>query len=310
MSTRIPIALRLGCKQLRFELLAIGGFMAALGIGLVLLALRIRGADLAACSGFDQPGDCDARRAAVDGLVGLVVIGHLLSAIIPVFGALVLGVSVAAREIERGTALLAWSLSVSRVRWLASRSLVLGIMVLTASWLLAWLDEAVVRSGAVVELSSTFEAADLRAPVVAARALAAFALAVLAGALLGRSLPALLISIALAAMTALGIAKAMDGWATWQARPLEPDRASAARVVDTYWRLADGRVLTRDEFLALGGFAASPSNPGAGEVAPVPIGVDGARVGEYVAVQSSLLAVAGGLALAASAFVVERRRPY
>ena len=112
---------------------------------------------------------------------------------VPFFVGLLGGVPIVARELELGTAQTAWFLWPSRIRWLG-RKLIPVVALLGLTIAFAALSAALLESTHpwVDVLHSTSQG-----PIVVARAIAAFGLGVLAGALFGRSLPAFLIAAVL-----------------------------------------------------------------------------------------------------------------
>lgn len=112
---------------------------------------------------------------------------------VPFLVGLIAGVPIVARELELGTAQTAWFLWPSRTRWLARKLLpVLALMGATIA--LAAIGGAFLEAtqpGQDVLHSTT------QGPIVVARALAAFGIGLLAGAIFGRSLPAFLIAAVL-----------------------------------------------------------------------------------------------------------------
>ena len=82
-------------------------------------------------------------------------------------------------------------------------------------------------------------------------------------------------------------------------------------MTDTHWRdVTTGRVLSRLEYLAVTPPPDAPADWDAVTFEPIPIGVPGARAGDYLAVESAILAGITILLLAGSVAVVERRTPY
>jgi hypothetical protein len=110
------------------------------------------------------------------------------------------GAPLVARELERGTHLLAWTQGVTRGRWLLTRVAVTAAGIVVSMTVLAagigWLhDEYYGRAGMPMSLStSRFDLHDL---TPAALALATFGIGVMAGVLLRRPLPAMAVSLGL-----------------------------------------------------------------------------------------------------------------
>lgn len=127
-----------------------------------------------------------------------------LMAVLPwLVGALV-GVVIVGREIEHRTAILAWSLAPDRRRWLLGRVAVAGVLVvllLAIPSVVATEVERVVYPWAPPELS--FNDYALRGPLVVARGVGALGIGLLAGAVVGRILPSLLVAGAGCALLAM-----------------------------------------------------------------------------------------------------------
>jgi hypothetical protein len=136
---------------------------------------------------------------------------------------LVLGVPIVAREVESRTAGMAWTLSRSRVRWLASRVafaavVLVGLLavVVLASGLLA---AAIVPN---LHLDRDFTWIGRRDWLILARGLAALGIGVLVGAVVGRQLPGLLAAAAASVLLFTGVSFAMDRWNDTLAVVIDP----------------------------------------------------------------------------------------
>jgi hypothetical protein len=304
-------AVRLTFKQVRFEALVIGAAMLVLTLALLAEAWRLQSLDLATCAAPTPPLDCQRRLAEFDGQFMIVMLLEVVAAVLTVFGGLVLGVAVVGREIERGTTSLAWPLARSRQRWLLQRWLVVGAGLVGASLLVGWGVEALSAAMQTAGRSGAFEGIELRAPILAMRTLAAFTLATLAGAVLGRTLPGLLVAVVAMLLLVLGVGRGMDVWLQSQAVRIEMDQANNARIVDTEWRdLRNGQILSRLEYLAVTPPPDAAPDWDATTFEPIPIGVPGSRAGDYALVEVLLLGGIGVALLAGTLRVVERRTPY
>ncbi|HEX5451569.1 MAG TPA: hypothetical protein VFW86_04200 [Candidatus Limnocylindrales bacterium] len=208
------ITLRLLVKGLRFELAAVvlGALLlsgAALVVAAQLNAVAIpRDCLYASSTGpvamplKDDPAfeaheaACQAKRQTfytLDNDVAAQVMA--LMAPFPLLAGLLLGVPLVGREIEWGTAPLAWTLARSRRRWLLARALPLAVVLAIVLALPALTAE--VLEGARDPLANpwtSFTDAGLRGPLLVGRGLLTFGLAVGVGALLGRQLPALIVA--------------------------------------------------------------------------------------------------------------------
>ena len=118
---------RLTLRLSRFELLAFGGFVALFIAATVLTAARIDAVrpPVECLTTFDAlpprlRREGNAWYEAQNGVAGLSM-GLLI--FLSFAAGLFLGVPIVARELERGTARLAWSLAPSRMRWYLARML-------------------------------------------------------------------------------------------------------------------------------------------------------------------------------------------
>jgi hypothetical protein len=261
--------------------------------------------------------------------------GQLLSytGVIPFGVGLVVGVPLVSREIEHGTADLAWTLSPSRVRWLVPRMLTIAT-VLTALLAILAIASEVVASAILpdLDLAADFTWYGQRGALLVMRGLLALAVGIVVGAAIGRQLPALLLAVAATVALFLVMNLAMDQWLRSDAiaaRFAFPDQGVSfigSRSLGGFFQLPSGAILTSDELAARGvdmnnlvweddrgEFYASAADRAARRNLigwHVDLLVPGAKYPVVVAKESLLLAIvaltAGGLSLA----VVDRRRPY
>ncbi len=188
----------------RFELIALTVFAILLCAAALIMTQQLDAAvPPAGCLGG---GDIDPTTAAAQACSGALSRFDSLSslagqlwigfAILPLAAGAILGAGLVGQEVERRTAQLAWSLAPSRRRWLFEGMAVLVLI------LLAWLVPAAI-SGHLLE-GATHPTTDptaslrdlgLRGITLVMRGLATLGVGVLAGAILGRVLPALLVSV-------------------------------------------------------------------------------------------------------------------
>ena len=249
----------------RFEAVAVAIFTiaalgASAGLWARLLAFGLPRSCFASGPGFDQ--GCAARQFEVTDYLTMagelgtwVIIGI---AFMPLVAGLVVGVSAVGQEIERRTAALAWSVAPSRRRWLLG-AVVPGAVFVTAACLVA----GVIANGLeaarnpTVDPNLTFQHLGLRGVAIGAAGLGVFGIALAAGARLGRVLPALLVSGALAlglyAATSWGIDRALENETVARPVPMIDENGGwweTGRVYDTRVRTPDGEVITWDEAIA------------------------------------------------------------
>ena len=126
---------RLALRLHRFELIAFGVAIVVLAVALTVVSLRLEALRPdPACrlhDGSVLSGDCERMNEAFYGVMGYGL-GALSALVFISFSiGVFLGVPIVAREVERGTARLAWSLAPSRWRWFLSNALPILAIVVT-----------------------------------------------------------------------------------------------------------------------------------------------------------------------------------
>jgi ABC-type transport system involved in multi-copper enzyme maturation permease subunit len=188
-------------RQHRSEAIACLGLLSVLAVYAAVLGLSMRSSfgqnDLATCLARSQGTGCPNSVAAFDNSFGsLVNIGFwAVLLLLPGLIGIVVGAPLLGREMEMGTWRLAWSQTVPRTRWLAIKLTVVagGLMVLGAAMTLVitWYRAPMDR------LTGQFihNAYDYEGLVFTAYILFGFGLAVLAGQMLRRSIPAMIVAL-------------------------------------------------------------------------------------------------------------------
>lgn len=223
MLTAIGTWVRLSFRVQRLELLLLGAGVAALTLFMLWSAQ-----ELSAISGAYP--ECDL----VSGMTGCELpiqrfqewtgLGYQVMNnmwFVPWLIGLVLGVPMVAREVEHGTAQLAWTLGRSRTRWLLGRVAFTALIVVVLMGFLAVASEML--AAALVpdsDLGRTFFLHDQRGFLLVTRGLVALAIGVLVGAVIGRQLQALLLAIIVAGLVYAGGTYALDRWN--EAEGIEP----------------------------------------------------------------------------------------
>lgn len=318
--------IRLTLKLYRFEIAAVLLASFALAAAALIVARLLDDVGVpAACFGY--PGPPESQQAACSALVetwsriGTRYAVHVFQMIglLPIGAGLLLGAPLLARELERGTAPLPWTLSGSRRRWLLTRAAILGVVLLVALVPVALASERLEASWTPsVDPAKSFLDDNYRGPILVVRGIATFSVAVLAGLVLGRQLPALIVGFGASVIIVLGGLAVMDRWYDWTAVyevAVPGNQSYAGHIMNLLRRAPDGRVLTDEEAGAL-----APPNP---ELPPG--GIDGTWLDEHfeqvwllvpgdrypdaVVVHSGLLLTGGALAALASLVLVRRRRP-
>jgi hypothetical protein len=128
-----------------------------------------------------------------------------LGLLAPIIG-LILGVPIVAREVELRTTSLAWSLTPHRGRWLLSRLLPMLAVAVVGLIVLGWVGSGLFKALEVGPVPSSLTGVASQGPTLVARGLMALGIAVFAGAVMGRTMPALLVAaIAIIAWSLLGV---------------------------------------------------------------------------------------------------------
>ena len=140
-----------------------------------------------------------------------------VATIAPFLVGLFLGAPLVSREIEKRTAPMAWSLSLSRGRWLLGRVLPLAVVIAIVLVLVGQASEAL--QAAAYPDGRGFMDYGSRGPLVAARGLAIFGIGVVVGLVSGRMLPAILVTgmVAIAVFGGIeyGRSQLLRAEATW-----------------------------------------------------------------------------------------------
>ena len=308
----------------RIELLA----AAILGI----LMVAVAGGVAARLSMFDIPRECfgpntgEASGCAVfqgemfaygefTGSVGPAA--GITTLLVPILAAMVLGLAVVGRELEQQTTNFAWSVAPSRARWLGSRLIPVLILLLGIGLIGGVLGDVLEGFHApYVDPWRNFNGLGLRGPAIAGAGLLVFGLSLLVGSLVGRQLPALLISGALIGAGVFGVNAISEAWLQDDAVVAAYDEVDlGAKYLDSLVRTAAGETMTWEEAYARFGsevdqIATDVIGTGENGLIIVTRYVPGERYPIAVARLTSLLGLVGVLATALTFVVVHRRRPY
>jgi hypothetical protein len=291
-------------------------FSAAVCLGLAAaaawLAIDMRSA-LASCGAPNEPSACTvifAFQNTHGNAVYMVQAGMGLAQ----FGVpLVLGVPILTREIEQRTAMIAWPLAGSRLRWLAWRvipvivvgAVLLGVMAVAAEQLAqAYFPHADIG----------FAGHGSRGTSLVMRSALVLTAAVLLGAMIGRLLPALLIGIALSIGVSTGMDAALPHWVEPAELSQSDSIFSGANPLNTgfEYRDANGTPLDDQEAELMMQAIYEEHGP---EPDPALLpqevfyGVAASRYGEVLLRESGALVAGTVLLGGAAVIVVARRRP-
>lgn len=304
-------------RPLRTELIAVAGLatlllLAATGVAFRLLAFDLPPACLdpestaVACRG--RQFDAMAYQSFASNWGGAVA---YVGAFLPAIAGVVLGIAAVAKELEQRTAVLAWSVSPSRRRWMLQRVVpLLGIVALLGlgSTQLFAAMARLQNPGAEDPLANAaFELISVTGFGPMAGGVSAFGITVVIGAMLGRLLPGLLAAAAFVLFASILVPQGNERLMANESIVTDAPFVGAGRFIDSYPRTADGRILGWEEAYNL------YADPETGEFGPeitmlsryVPIEIYPQVAARYVLFH--LLIGLFGLTLAFA--VVERRSP-
>lgn len=225
---------------------------------------------------------------------------------LPVLAGLVVGTSLVAGEIDRGTSVFAWSVALDRRHWLAEIVAAGLLLVLVIAIPVAVAGE-MLSSALGTQLDATWSPAgiDPSALLLLVRPIAALAIAAVVGAVVGRSLPTLLIGLVASCLVLGALELGFAAGRGTQAIPIDPSSPGVFWVADRIVAL-DGRVVSDQEARAA---ADKLGDRFYAQYRKVPFGLTPADrertlTGEVVAVTAT-----AGIALFFAGVLVERRRP-
>lgn len=254
-------------------------------------------------------------RSAIDwgnmlsGAVGILV---AVTTVAPFAAGAFLGAPLLSREIEHRTAPMAWSLSPSCRGWLLWRTAPLILALVIVLLVLGQASAFVLDTVEDVELG--FRQYGMFGPVLAARGLATFGVGVLAGLVVGRVLPALLVTalatVAIVVGMSIGRDLLMREEAVWV--PMNEQSETVHMVFDSGFRSdATGEIITYerayneypDSFDQMTGEGGPPGMTSVWKIVPP------GAFGLYIAREIGALGVVFVLATAGSVALITVRRP-
>jgi hypothetical protein len=320
---------RLSFRLQRLEILLLGA------AGLVASALMLWWASelggiaraYPACDFFDPSPAC---RAAGEGFSATFSTAEIIinNTWLVGFGTgLVLGIPLVAREVEHGTAQLAWTLGRSRVRWLIGRvvfAALVALVILAALAVSTELVAAAMRPD--IDMARDFHFYGGRGPLVVGRGMLGLGAGVLVGALVGRQLPALLLGVILVGGLYAASHVAFERWYETEAEiaSVYEGFLGGPLWIDNGILLASGELVSMMEEVQPGLRAheawideqgVAYANEADFEARRNPVGRDavliipGERQVEIVVRETLVLSTAGVFLIAVAALVTSRRRP-
>jgi len=305
------IATRLTYRINRFEILAIGVATVLSVVVSAAVVAWLTQSGYTTCRG-DEFGNLSPRCLNMSAIGEWVVrIDRVSLSLVPIFpfvAGLILGAPLVARELDRGTARLAWSLSPSRLRWYVHR-IAPPIVVLGATSMVIGIvaDRLLGAQITDEDLANSFVGFHGRGVLIATGALLIGSTAIAVGAVIGRTMQTLLLSLVLSGLLLTAVSEidrkfimpaetVVDASGTYSDRNL---------YIDSRFQLPDGSLATWEELVAI--------DPSAMENGTNYPNVSLIIPGEHYRAVETRQAVAelaiAALMLAAGGVVVMRRRP-
>lgn len=269
---------------------------------------------LEACGTPSEPKACQVIFAFQDTHMNAVSLAQTGISLAMYGVPLVLGVPLLTREIEHKTAMIAWPLAGSRLKWLAWRALPVLLVAAALIGLMAFAADQLAQAY-FPHSDIGFDRHGSRGLSLVTRAMLMFAASALLGAIIGRLLPALLIGIALA----VGISSGTDALLRSWAKPTElrqSESVFSGAFPLTYrleFRTPDGSPMSDREYETY--IQALYEDAAGGEPDPsllpqeVFYGVAASRYPEVLLRESVAIGGAAVMAAVLAAVVVQRRRP-
>ncbi|MFI5261528.1 MAG: hypothetical protein ACHQZR_03095 [Candidatus Limnocylindrales bacterium] len=308
-------AVRLFWRTSRFEILAGIVLSMAFTAGALLVTARLQTMFAAGC------GDTSCLTVEWINLNNSVGTPLLFGAsLLPLAIGLLFGPAVVGGELERGTALFAWSLIADRSRWLLWRAappLVLVALLLIGPALAA--DRLEGASQFQFDPNTSFMDFGARGPLLVMRGVLVCVIGLAAGAYLGRTLPALLLTAGIAFVLLAVGAQVRTDWVPRSEVPrdlIQGGQGESPLDIGEGFRLPDGRLLTYDE--------SAPLRPAQAQLVDSPgytawlatsgwqrvfIGIRGTELAAVELREGLASAALAVVALFAAAALVRRRRP-
>lgn len=313
---------RLSWRIQRFELVSVAILVILLALAASLAREHLAALSVpAACfaellsAGPLSESECVAlalRFFAIDNREAIPVMQAMSLA--PLVAGMLLGVGLVSREVETGTAALAWALSGSRVRWLAARMLpvmaalivLLAVLAVVSDGLLAARQPWVAQGRSLVDL-------DGHGGILILRGVIAFLLAVLVGAVVGRTLPSVIVATVVVAVAGLLGASLANWWlqghVTYVTQRVDSVSLPGGYSFGSMSRGADGVVVSDEVALSNAPPGEDPTMWVVEHYENVQAVVPGTAYPDYLAVEALAGSSVAVVIVVCLLVTIERRRP-
>lgn len=268
---------------------------------------------LEACGTPDEPKACNVIFAFQDTHMQPVMMTQLGIGLAMYGVPIVLGVPILTREIEQTTAMIAWPLAGSRLKWLAWRVVPVLAIALVLIGVMAFAAEQLAQAY-FPHSDIGFDRHGSRGISLVMRSVLMLMAAVLLGGVIGRLLPALLIGIALAVGVSTGMDAALPHWVESAELRQSDSMFGGANPLRTgfEYRAPDGGPSSDEDAEALHQAVYEEHDEQADpSLLPQEVfyGIAASRYPEVLLRESAAVGAASVLIGAVAAFVVRRRRP-
>lgn len=315
---------RLSLRIQRFEFLAAVAIVVGVSTAAWIVQTHLRAAGVSpdcfaawfASGGGSGGGLCAGLGAffAIDNAEASPVMAAM--AVTPYVAGLLLGVGLVGREIEAGTAAPAWALAGSRTYWLLGRGVpvLVGLVTLLALAAVAS-DMLIAAKEPWVPRGLSFSAVGGHGLVLMIEGVAAFTIAAAVGAVIGRVLPAVIVSAALLFALWIGTSLIRSEWLSNEAMrherttPADPITAPGGTGFASMSRAADGTLLTDQQAMELAPPGAEPAEWVAANFEPVYLFVPGNEYPRWALLEALEFGAAAVAGLGITLVVIQRRRP-
>ena len=304
-------SIRLVFRMQQFEIVAVGLMAAALVGAALYVANELNAVGYGPCAlAAAPPPSCEALGRRFFGLQDahanpVFAFMNLLPYAVGLF----LGAPLIARELERGTARLAWSIAPSRLRWYAWRVVPVVLFAVVVTFAAGFaVDRLVAARTPGIELENSFDTFGQRGALVAITAFVVVAGAIGLGTVVGKVLPTLIAALILGYFGVFGVQHLHAEFTAREAVIVaEQDMKPGDRYIDQFFKLPDGRVVGYEELAQIDPASVTsetgPTYPIVYEVIPAE------RYREVEAREALILGSIGIAMLVGAGVIVTRRRP-
>ena len=305
-------SLRLVFRMQRFEIVALLIFAAALVAAALYVAYELDAVGFGPCylAVETPPAGCEALgRRFFDLQMDHANPVFSFLGILPYTVGIFLGGPAIARELERGTSRLAWSISPSRIRWYAWRVLPVVLVAVAMTFPAGWAaDRLVAARTPGIDLANSFDTFGGRGVLVAITAFVMVAGSIGLGSVIGRVLPTVILALVLGYFGILAVQHLHADVTAREAVVVEESNLRPGdRFVDQFFRLPDGRLVGWQELEQI-----DPESFQS-EMGPqypiVTFVIPAERYREVEAREALLLGSIGVAMLVGAGAIVARRRP-